>query len=529
VSELENQQAASEAAATEEEAVPTPEIEEVGQNPESATLVVEETPAPVEETPAPIEEAAPIPEIEEVSEKPEAALVVEETPAPVEEPEPSIKVEEPKPAPRVRAAAPVHESPEALMEAYISRTFKEGEIIKGTVVKVENDSILVDIGYKSEAVIPLKELSRTPVTTASEVVKEGEEISCYVVKVEDNQGNIICSKRRADYEMAWATIKRAFQDQTVLEAPIARNVKGGVLVDLGIWGFVPRSQVGTSLRGGRSPVGQELRLKVIELDEENRKFTCSARKVEEEEREKAKDKVFSKLKEGSVLTGKVARITNFGVFVDLGGVDGLIHISELTWGALRHPSKFVAVGQDLSVKVLKFSPEEGKISLSLRQVEADPWDKVELKYPVGSTAQGKVVKIGKYGAIVELERGISGLVHISELADEKVARAEDVVKVDADVLVKVINLKKSLRRITLSMKQTELEREASPSRRDRERDFRDRGDRGERSERSRDRGDRGDRGDRDRGDRERKASSGDSDETLGTLGDFWKELNKEEN
>ncbi|MCX5976794.1 MAG: 30S ribosomal protein S1 [Coprothermobacterota bacterium] len=531
MSELENQQAVSEAAATIEEAAPTPEIDEVGQNPEEAALVVEEEAALVLEEEAILiveEEAILIVEEEAalVLEE-EAVLVVEEEVAPNEEPEPSIKAEEPKPAPRVRAAAPAQESPEALMEAYISRTFKEGEIIKGTVVKVENDSILVDIGYKSEAVIPLKELSRTPVNTAGEVVKEGEEISCYVVKVEDNQGNIICSKRRADYEMAWATIKRAFADQTVLEAPVARNVKGGVLVDMGIWGFVPRSQVGTSLRGGRSPVGQELRLVVIELDEENRKFTCSARKVEEAEREKAKDKVFTQLKEGSVLSGKVARITNFGVFVDLGGVDGLIHISELTWGALRHPSKFVAVGQELSVKVLKFSPEEGKISLSLRQVEADPWEKVELKYPVGSTAQGKVVKLGKYGAIVELERGISGLVHISELSDDKVARAEDLLKVDADVLVKVINLKKSLRRITLSMKQTELEREVPPPRRDRERDFRDRGERGERSERApRDRGDRGDRS--DRGDRDRKGSS-DSDETLGTLGDFWKELNKEEN
>ena len=525
MSELENQKAVSEAAASIEEAAPTPEINEVGLNPEEAAPVIEEEAILIiEETPDLVIEEEAILIIEETPD-----LVIEEEAAPKEEPEPSIKPSSEVKAPKVRTAAPAQESPEALMEAYISRTFKEGEIIKGTVVKVENDSILVDIGYKSEAVIPLKELSRTPVSTAGEVVKEGEEISCYVVKVEDNQGNIICSKRRADYEMAWATIKRAFADQTVLDAPVARNVKGGVLVDLGIWGFVPRSQVGTSLRGSRSPVGQELRLKVIELDEENRKFTCSARKVEEEEREKSKDKVFGKLQEGAVLTGKVARITNFGVFVDLGGVDGLIHISELTWGALRHPSKFVAVGQELSVKVLKFSPEEGKISLSLRQVEADPWDKVELKYPVGSTAQGKVVKIGKYGAIVELERGISGLVHISELSDEKVARAEDVIKVDADVLVKVINLKKSLRRITLSMKQTELEREASPSRRDREqRDFRDRGDRGERSERSRDRGDRGDRGDRDRAERERKAS-GDSEETLGTLGDFWKELNKEEN
>jgi predicted RNA-binding protein with RPS1 domain len=551
VSELEKERTASETAAPSPEVAPTPEVLE-------ATVPVVETPTAEEEVtpaPAPFEEApklAPV-EDEEPKHAPaparrtrtapvvETPLMVEEAtpaPAPFEEapklapvtvepqPAPALVEEAPKPAPRPRLPSQP-ESTEAMMEAYLSRTFKEGEIIRGTVVKVENDSILVDIGYKSEAVIPLKELSRNPVNSASEVVKEGEQIDCYVVNVEDNQGNIVCSKRRADYEMAWATIKRAFTEQIVLEAPVARNVKGGVLVDMGIWGFVPRSQVGTSLRGAKSPIGQTLRLKVIELDEENRKFTCSARKVEEEEKEKAKDKVFTQLKDGAVIKGRVARITNFGVFVDLGGVDGLIHISELTWGALRHPSKFVSVGQDLSVKVLKFSPEEGKISLSLRQVEADPWEKVELKYPVGSTAQGKVVKIGKYGAIVELERGISGLVHISELSDEKVGRAEDVVKVDADVLVKVINLKKSLRRITLSMKQTELEREASPPRRERS-------DRPERSDRS-DRGDRGERGgeryrDRDRSDRsdrERKDPA-EKEETLGTLGDFWKELNRED-
>lgn len=353
-------------------------------------------------------------------------------------------------------------SPDKLLEQYISRTFKEGDLIKGVVVAVEVDSALVDIGYKSEGVVPLRELSREPVSSAKDVVKAGDELTLYVLKVEDDQGNIILSKKRADYEKAWASIKEAFQQEKVVEAPVARHVKGGILVDMGIWGFVPRSQIGSKLRGNRSLVGENLRLKVIELDQENRKFTCSARKVEEEEKELRKSQVFTKIKEGDVVTGKISRIVDWGVFVDVGGVDGLIHISELTWGALKHPSKFVSVGEDIKVKVLRVVPEEGKISLSLRQTEPDPWGKVELKYPVGSTAQGKVVKLGKYGAIVELEKGISGLVHISELADEKVNRPEEVVKLGDDVLVKVINLKKSDRRITLSMKPTELEKETPP-------------------------------------------------------------------
>jgi 4-hydroxy-3-methylbut-2-enyl diphosphate reductase len=353
-------------------------------------------------------------------------------------------------------------SPDKLLEQYISRTFKEGDLIKGVVVAVEVDSALVDIGYKSEGVVPLRELSREPVSSAKDVVKAGDELTLYVLKVEDDQGNIILSKKRADYEKAWASIREAFQQEKVVEAPVARHVKGGILVDMGIWGFVPRSQIGSKLRGNRSLVGENLRLKVIELDQENRKFTCSARKVEEEEKEVRKSQVFTKIKEGDVITGKISRIVDWGVFVDVGGVDGLIHISELTWGALKHPSKFVSVGEDIKVKVLRVVPEEGKISLSLRQTEPDPWGKVELKYPVGSTAQGKVVKLGKYGAIVELEKGISGLVHISELADEKVNRPEEVVKLGDDVLVKVINLKKSDRRITLSMKPTELEKETPP-------------------------------------------------------------------
>jgi 4-hydroxy-3-methylbut-2-enyl diphosphate reductase len=357
----------------------------------------------------------------------------------------------------------VHEQPpETLIEKYISRTFKEGDLIKGLVVAVENDSALVDIGYKSEGIVPLKELSREPVSSAKDVVKVGDELTLYVLKVEDDQGNIILSKKRADYEMAWARIKEAFQEGKVVEAPIARNVKGGVLVDLGIWGFVPRSQIGSKLRGNRNLIGEVLRLKVVELDEENRKFTCSARKVEEEERELKKVQVFTKIKEGDIVSGKVSRIVDWGVFVDVGGVDGLIHFSELSWGAPKHPSKFVSVGEEIKVKVLKVVPEEGRISLSLRQTEPDPWENVELKYPVGSTAQGKVVKLGKYGAIVELEKGISGLVHISELADEKVNKPEEVVKMGDEVLVKVINLKKKERRITLSMKPTELEKETPP-------------------------------------------------------------------
>ncbi len=400
----------------------------------------------------------------------EKSLTGEET-APVEEQE--------KPASENR--------PKELIEEYVIRTFKEGDIIKGVVVAVENDAALVDIGYKSEGIIPLKELSRSPVSSAKEVVKVGDELNCYVIKVEDNQGNILLSKRRADFELAWVNINRFFQEGAIVEAPITRHVKGGVLVDLGIWGFVPRSQIGSKLRGNKSLVGETLRLKVIEIDAENRKFTCSARKIEEEEKERGKVELFSRLQEGAVVSGKIARIANFGVFVDLGGVDGLIHISELTWGALKHPSKFVTVGQEVQAKVLKFVPEEGKISLSLKQTEPDPWGKVELKYPVGSTAQGTVVKLGKYGAIVELEKGISGLVHVSELSEQKIAKPEEVVKVNDEVLVKVINLKKSLRRITLSMKQTtENEKEPVPTH-----------------------------------NRNRSSDRADKEEHLATIGDFW--------
>ncbi|MCX5974961.1 MAG: 30S ribosomal protein S1 [Coprothermobacterota bacterium] len=468
------------------------------------TTPLENEPTVSELVEAPVEETTPLEDEPTVSELVEAPVEMEK----IEIEETTLLEDEPTVSKLVEAPVeikPVVESyPQSLMEQYLSRTFKEGDIIQGVVVAVEQDQVLVDIGAKSEGVIPAKELTREPVASTKDIVTIGDRINCYVVKVEDNQGNSVLSKRRADYELAWTNIQRIYAAGEIVEASVARSVKGGVLVDLGIWGFVPRSQIGMALRGKKNPVGEVLRLKVIELDTENRKFTCSARKVEEEEKESQKMLALGQIKEGTILKGKVARITNFGVFVDLGGVDGLIHISELTWGALRHPSKFVVPGQEVQVKVLKFSPEEGRISLSLRQVETDPWDKVELKYPVGSTAQGKVVKIGKYGAIVELERGISGLVHISELSDDRVEKAEDAVKPEQDVLVKVINLKKSLRRITLSMKQTELERESTPHP----------SYRGGRERR------------RERVEGERPVTP-EREEHFSTIGDFWKETEKE--
>lgn len=331
-------------------------------------------------------------------------------------------------------------------------------IVKGTVVKVDDEQVLVDIGYKSEGVIPLKELSFRTVSNPSTLVKPGDVIEVVVKSLSDPEtgGNPKLSKREADARRAWSRLEEAYKAGTIIEGPVVEAVKGGVVVDIGVRGFVPASQVGRRFIEDLSTlVGQTLRMKIIEM-ERGRNVVLSQRQVLEEEEAAAKARAFENLKEGSVVKGKVTRLTNFGAFVDIGGgVEGLLHVSDVTWGRLRHPGEVLSEGQEIEVKVLGVDRERERISLGLKQLTTDPWANIAEKYPIGSIHAGVVTKLMEFGAFVKLEDGVEGLVHISELANRRVNTPDEVVSVGQEVNVKVISLNEDTRRIGLSIRQTE--------------------------------------------------------------------------
>lgn len=335
---------------------------------------------------------------------------------------------------------------------------RQGSIVKGTVVKVDDEQVLVDIGYKSEGVIPLKELSFRTVSNPSTLVKPGDVIEVVVKSLSDPEtgGNPKLSKREADARRAWARLEQAYKTGAIIEGQVVEAVKGGVVVDIGVRGFVPASQVGRRYIEDLSTlVGQTLRMKVIEM-ERGRNVVLSQRQVLEEEEAAAKARAFENLKEGSVVKGKVTRLTNFGAFVDIGeGVEGLLHVSDIAWGRLRHPNEALSEGQEIEVKVLAVDKERERISLGLKQLTADPWANIAEKYPIGSIHTGVVTKLMEFGAFVKLEEGVEGLVHISELANRRVNTPDEVVSVGQEVNVKVISLNEETRRIGLSIRQTE--------------------------------------------------------------------------
>ena len=338
-----------------------------------------------------------------------------------------------------------------------SDTFKsltEGSVVKGTVVHIDREGVLVDVGTKSEGIIRPDELSAMPVQSAEDVVSVGDKIDVYVVQSENKDGNPVLSKKRADFEDAWDRVQEAYEQEKTLTAMVYDRVKGGLVVDLGIRGFVPGSHIG----GGKMKnldryVGQSLPFKVIEVDRERRKVVLSHRLAVEEDQKKARKETVATLAEGQVRPGIVRRITDYGAFIDLGGIDGLLHVSEMSWTRINHPSDVVKVGQKLNVMVLKLNLEQGRVSLGLRQILPDPWSDVEQRFKVGETITGQISRIVPFGAFVQLGGGIEGIIPNAELSHKRVKKPDEVVSVGEQIEAKVVDVRPEERRLTLSIRQ----------------------------------------------------------------------------
>lgn len=358
---------------------------------------------------------------------------------------------------------------EGMKETVEVKSLRPGEIVKGVVVQVGSDEVLVDVGAKSEGIIPLRELSCYNVGSPHDVVKVGDEIEVAVVKAEDNEGKLILSKERADAERAWVKLDEFLESGEPVEGTVREVVKGGLLVDVGLRAFLPASLVERGYVEDLSQyVGMPIKAKVIELNRARRKVILSRKAVLEEEAERKRREVLGNLQEGQVMRGIVRRLTNFGAFVDIGGVDGLLHISEMAWYRVNHPSEVVQVGDELDVMVLRVDRENEKISLGLKQILPNPWDTVEEKYPVGSIVTAKVVRLAPFGAFVQLEPGVEGLMHISHLADRHVATPDEVVQEGAEVKVKVLSVDPAEKRIRLSIREANREPRERENRRYRE-------------------------------------------------------------
>ena len=344
----------------------------------------------------------------------------------------------------------------AQMEAY-EDSFKElkpGQFLSGRVVRVDSEGVLVDVGYKSEGHIPISELSHRKDAGPEDLVKVGDQIDVVVLKVEGAEGSLRLSKRRADLEAAWIRVLRAHEQGEIITATCTEQVKGGLIVDLGLRGFIPASHVDMRPVHDLSDyVGESLELKVLEVDQARRKVVLSRKKALEEERSKMKDKTMGQIEEGQILSGTVARLTNFGAFINLGGVDGLVHLSELAWKRIKHPNEVVKVGDKVEVRVLSVNPEKERISLSLKQARPDPWMVAAESRKVNEIIGGRVSKLAKNYLFVEIADGVEGLVPVSELTDQRVNRPLDQFKVDQEVKVKVLEVRPESRRILLSIRQ----------------------------------------------------------------------------
>ena len=331
--------------------------------------------------------------------------------------------------------------------------FDEGDLIDGTVVKIEHDEVLVDIGFKSEGVIPARELSIRKDADPSEVVSLGDKLEALVLQKEDKDGRLILSKKRAEYERAWIQVEDKFKAGEVVTGEVIEVVKGGLILDIGLRGFLPASLVDLRrVKDLSAYLGTEIEARVIEMDRNRNNVVLSRRVLLEEGRKNERAEILEKLSKGMRLKGTVSSIVDFGAFVDLGGIDGLIHISELSWSHVNHPSEVVKVGEEVEVEVLDVDLQRERISLGLKQTTEDPWTKLVETYPVGTVVDGKVTKIVPFGAFIELGANVEGLVHISEMAMKHIDSPAQVVHVGDAVKVKVMDVNVERRRISLSLK-----------------------------------------------------------------------------
>nr|VDG63758.1 30S ribosomal protein S1 [Streptococcus thermophilus] len=334
--------------------------------------------------------------------------------------------------------------------------FNDGDIVTGTVVKVDHDEVLLDIGYKTEGVILTRELSIKHDVDPDEVVQIGDEVDALVLTKEDKEGRLLLSKKRAQYERAWGTIEELQKNDQPVTGTVIEVVKGGLILDIGLRGFLPASLVEMRRVRDLDPyIGQELEAKIIELDKHRNNVVLSRRAYLEETQSAVRSDFLHQLEKGQVRKGVVSSIVNFGAFVDLGGVDGLVHVSELSWKHIDHPSEVVTVGDEVTVEVLDVDLDRERVSLSLKATQEDPWRVFARTHAVGQIVPGKVTKLVPFGAFVRVEEGIEGLVHISELAQRHVEVPDQVVEVGQEVMVKVIDIDLERRRISLSLKQAD--------------------------------------------------------------------------
>jgi len=417
--------------------IPAPESSTTSAVPETVTVSTPPAPAPVEAAPSAVTTVA----------EPVATATAEPATA-------VATVERPHATPQV---AVNDIGSEADLLAAIDATiknFNDGDILSGTVVKVDHDEVLLDVGYKTEGVIPSRELSIKHDIDPSDAVNVGDTVEALVLQKEDKEGRLILSKKRAQYERAWGDIEKVKEQDGVVTGTVIEVVKGGLIMDIGLRGFLPASLVEMRrVRDLQPYIGKQIEAKIIELDKNRNNVVLSRRAWLEQTQSEVRSTFLQTLQKGQIRPGVVSSIVNFGAFVDLGGVDGLVHVSELSWKHIDHPAEVVEVGKEVTVEVLDVDFDRERVSLSLKATQEDPWQTFARTHAIGQVVPGKVTKLVPFGAFVRVEDGIEGLVHISELAQRHVELPEQVVQVGQDVFVKVIDIDLERRRISLSLKQ----------------------------------------------------------------------------
>ena len=331
------------------------------------------------------------------------------------------------------------------------QNFEEGSVIEGTVISVKKDKIVVDIGYKSEGIISTEEFSPQELAALA----PGVRLPVYIEEREDSEGNLILSKEKADKMKVWEDLEKIFNEEAIVEGKIISRIKGGMMVDIGVKAFLPGSQIDLHpIRDPEQLIGKSFPMKIIKINQRRGNVVVSRRLLLEESRDQRRQRTLANLTEGQLVHGTVKNITDYGAFVDLGGIDGLLHITDMSWGRIGHPSEIFMVGDRVEVMILKYDRETGRVSLGLKQKSADPWMGVAAKYPVGTRIHGRVVSLTDYGAFVELEPGVEGLVHVSEMTwSHEVRHPSKIVSVGAQVEAQVLNVDEGARKISLGMKQ----------------------------------------------------------------------------
>ncbi|NLK21749.1 MAG: 30S ribosomal protein S1 [Epulopiscium sp.] len=336
-------------------------------------------------------------------------------------------------------------------------TLRSGEIVKGTIINVTDTEVSVNLGYKSDGIITKTELSNDPNINPKDEFKIGDEIDVYILRVNDGEGIVELSKKRVDAQKGWDMIQKSFEEGTALKGKVIEVVNGGVIVMSNeVRVFIPASLMGPRyIQDLNQFLGEVIEYKIIELDKRRRKIVGDHKQISLKEREKKKEEVLSTLEVGQKVKGIISNLTDFGAFVDLGGIDGLVHVSQISWKKIKKPGDVLKIGQEVEVIVTEINKENNKISLSMKKNEDNPWEKVVEKYPVDSVIKGKIVRMAPFGAFVELEEGVDGLIHISQIANKHVVKPEDELKIGEIVEVKVLDIDIDKKKISLSKKQVE--------------------------------------------------------------------------